>query len=61
MEQSSTTKQPREAQDGRKADQPREASRRRFRIVKLDERIAPVLGTETSNGCSSTHHSTHTD
>jgi hypothetical protein len=61
MEQSSTTKQPREAQDGRKADQPREASRRRFRIVKLEERIAPTIGashpcTGGSCGCS-----THTE
>ena len=41
MEQSSATKQSLEAKDERKADLPREAGRRRFRIVKLEERIAP--------------------
>jgi hypothetical protein len=61
MEQSSTAQQSREAQDERKADQPREAGRRRFRIVKLEERIAPVIGT--SNPCTggSCGCSTHTE
>ena len=61
MEQSSTTKQPREAQDGRKADQPREAGRRRFRIVKLEERNAPTM-SPSSNPCASTQgHSSRPD
>jgi hypothetical protein len=53
MEQSSTAKQSREAQDEQKVDQPREAGRRRFRIVKLEERIAPTIGT--SHPCSITN------
>jgi hypothetical protein len=60
MEKSSTAKQSREAKDERKADQPREANRRRFRIVKLEERIAPLM-SPSSNPCTCTGHSTHTE
>ena len=59
MEQSSATKQSLEAKDERKADLPREAGRRRFRIVKLEERIAPLMNP-SSNPCASTQgHSSH--
>jgi hypothetical protein len=59
MEKSSTAQPSREAKDERKADKPREASRRRFRIVKLEERIAPSSGS--SNPCTCSGHTTHTD
>ena len=61
MDKSSTAQQSREAQDGRKADLPREAGRRRFRIVKLEERIAPFM-SPSSNPCASTQgHSSRPD
>ena len=59
MDKSSTAKQSLEAQDERQADQPREAGRRRFRIVKLEERIAPSNGS--SNPCTICSHGTHTE
>ena len=60
MEQSSTAKQSLEAQDERKADQPRQANRRRFRIVKLEERIAPFM-SPSSKPCTCSGHSSHTE
>ena len=59
MEQSSTMQQSREAKDRRQDDQRREAHRRRFRIVKLEERIAPSNGS--SNPCTICSHGTHTE
>jgi hypothetical protein len=60
MEKASTAQPSREARDERKADQSQEAGRRRFRIVKLEERIAP--SNPASNPCTSTQgHSTHTE
>ena len=60
MEQSRTAKQSLEAQDERQADQPREAGRRRFRIVKLEERIAPFM-SPSSKPCTCSGHSSHTE
>ena len=61
MEQSSTMQQSREAKDRRQDDQRREAHRRRFRIVKLEERIAPFM-SPSSNPCASTQgHSSRPD
>ena len=60
MEQSSTAKRSLEAKDARMADQPRQANRRRFRIVKLEERIAPFM-SPSSNPCTCSGHSSHTE